>query len=106
MERAPRALLLIALQLNLGVIETTSLRSAAEFTQAHLHAYRESGEQTGYGGRRFNQTLDRVSGLKAVKDRLTPRTAGRRAGSDALLAAGRSDLTAAAVAARALAFVV
>ena len=79
--------------------------SAAEFTHALLDAHREASEQTGYWGRRLYQKLNRVGGLKAVKHMLTPRTAAERAGVDALLAAGRPDLTVEALAPRALALV-
>lgn len=74
------------------------MSTESEFTQALLDAYREAGEQTGYWGRRFYQKLNRVGGLKAVKDMLTPRTAAQRTGLDALLAAERPDLTVEAIA--------
>lgn len=74
------------------------MTSREKFEQALLDAYREAGKQTGYWGRRFYQKLKRVGGLRTVKEMLTPRTSAQRSGLDALLAAGRPDLTVEAIA--------
>lgn len=69
----------------------------AELTQALLDAYHEAGKQTGYWGRRFYQAVKRKGGLATVKPMLTPRSASQRKGLDAILEAGRPDLSVEAV---------
>lgn len=64
-----------------------------DFTVALERSYREAGEQTGYWGKRFIQKVRRVGGVETVKEMLTPRNRAQRAGLDAILEAGRPDLT-------------
>ena len=59
--------------------------------------YRKAGEEVGYWGKRFLQSVRRNGGVATVKRMLKPRTAGQRAGLDALLDAGRPDLTVEAI---------
>lgn len=69
-----------------------------ELTAALLEGYQRAGEEVGYWGRRFLQAVRRHGGLATAKRMLSPRTAGQRAGLDALLDAGRPDLTVEAIA--------
>jgi len=64
-----------------------------ELTEALISGYRRAGEEVGYWGRRFLQAVRRNGGLATAKRMLEPRNAGQRAGLDALLEAGRPDLT-------------
>ena len=68
-----------------------------ELTVALIDSYRRAGEEVGYWGRRFLQAVHRNGGVATVKRMLNPRTAGQRAGLDALLEAGRPDLTVEAI---------
>ena len=68
-----------------------------ELTEALLDGYRRAGEETGYWGTRFLQAVRRNGGLETAKRMLRPRTVGQRAGLDALLEAGRPDLTVEAI---------
>jgi len=69
----------------------------AELTQALLDSYYAAGKQTGYWGRRFYQAVNRKGGLATVKPMLTPRTASQRKGLDAILEAGKPELSVEAV---------
>lgn len=64
-----------------------------ELTTALIDGYQRAGEDVGYWGRRFLQAVRRNGGLATAKRMLKPRNAGQRAGLDALLEAGRPDLT-------------
>lgn len=62
--------------------------------QAELErTYQEAGERTGYWGKRFIQKVRRIGGVATAKDMLKPRTTAQRKGLDAILAAGRPDLS-------------
>ncbi len=68
-----------------------------QLTADFLELYKKAGEEVGYWGRRFLQAVRRNGGFATVKRMLLPRTAGQRAGLDALLEAGRPDLTVEAI---------
>jgi 5-methylcytosine-specific restriction protein A len=68
-----------------------------ELTAAMTEGYRRTGEEIGYWGRRYLQALRRAGGLATAKRMLKPRNAGQRKGLDALLEAGRPDLTTEAI---------
>jgi 5-methylcytosine-specific restriction protein A len=68
-----------------------------QFTRALLDQYKKSGEEVGYWGKRFRQAVLRSGGVATAKRMLQPRTEGQRKGLDALLEAGRPDLTTEAV---------
>ena len=55
--------------------------------------FRSAGEATGYWGRRYLQAVRRQGGLARAREMLKPRTSSQRAGLDALIEAGRKDLT-------------
>jgi 5-methylcytosine-specific restriction protein A len=55
--------------------------------------YQRAGEEAGYWGYRFLQSINRNGGLATAQRMLKPRTAGQRKGLDALLAAGKPELT-------------
>lgn len=55
--------------------------------------YRRAGEETGYWGRRFLQSIKKNGGLATAKRMLQPRTPNQRAGLDALIEAGKPELT-------------
>jgi 5-methylcytosine-specific restriction enzyme A len=65
----------------------------ADFQDELERTYLEAGERTGYWGKRFIQKVRRVGGVRTAKDMLAPRTAAQRKGLDAILAAGRPDLS-------------
>lgn len=69
----------------------------AELTQALLDSYYAAGKQTGYWGRRFYQAVKRKGGLATVKPMLTPRSSSQRKGLDAILEAGKPELSVEAV---------
>ncbi|WP_447964327.1 HNH endonuclease [Nitrospira sp. Ecomares 2.1] len=64
-----------------------------ELTTALINGYQRAGKEVGYWGRRFLQAVRRNGGLSTAKRMMAPRNAGQRAGLDALLEAGRPDLT-------------
>lgn len=64
-----------------------------ELNAALVDAYQRSGEEVGYWGTRYLQAVRRNGGLATAKRMLKPRNAGQRKGLDALLEAGRPDLT-------------
>lgn len=64
-----------------------------ELTAALIEGYQRAGEEVGYWGRRFLQAVRRNGGLATTQRMLKPRNSGQRAGLDALLEAGRPDLT-------------
>lgn len=68
-----------------------------ELTADLVDGYRKAGEEVGYWGRRFLQSVHRNGGVATVKRMLSPRTKGQRVGLDALLEAGRPDLTVEAI---------
>lgn len=68
-----------------------------DLTAALIDGYRRAGKEVGYWGRRFLQAVRRNGGLATVKRMMEPRNAGQRAGLDALLDAGRPDLTVEAI---------
>jgi 5-methylcytosine-specific restriction protein A len=68
-----------------------------ELTAAFIDAYRAAGQEVGYWGHRFLQSVKRNGGLATAKRMLLPRNAGQRKGLDALLEAERPDLTVEAV---------
>ena len=68
-----------------------------DLTAALIDGYQRAGKEVGYWGRRFLQAVRRNGGLATVKRMMAPRNAGQRAGLDALLDAGRPDLTVEAI---------
>ena len=68
-----------------------------EFTEALLHGYKTAGEEVGYWGKRYLQSIRRNGGLATAKRMLLPRNAGQRMGLDALIEANRPDLTVEAI---------
>ena len=68
-----------------------------EFTSALIDGYRRAGEEVGYWGTRFLQAVRRSGGLATARRMLKPRSAGQRAGLDALLEANRPELTVEAI---------
>lgn len=64
-----------------------------ELNAALVDAYQRSGEEVGYWGTRYIQALRRNGALATARRMLKPRNAGQRKGLDALLEAGRPDLT-------------
>jgi len=68
-----------------------------DLTAALIDGYQRAGTEVGYWGRRFLQAVRRNGGLATVKRMMEPRNAGQRAGLDALLDAGRPDLTVEAI---------
>ncbi len=64
-----------------------------DLTAALVDGYQRAGDEVGYWGRRFIQAVRRNGGLATAKRMLKPRCTGQRAGLDALLEAGRPDLT-------------
>jgi 5-methylcytosine-specific restriction protein A len=68
-----------------------------ELTADLIDGYRRAGEEVGYWGRRFLQSVRRNGGVATLKRMLSPRTKGQRVGLDALLEAGRPDLTVEAI---------
>lgn len=65
----------------------------SEFEQSMLEGYRRAGDEAGYWGTRYLQSIRRNGGLATAKRMLQPRNAGQRSGLDALLAAGKPELT-------------
>ena len=68
-----------------------------QLTRAMVDGYRRAGEEVGYWGKRYLQAIRRGGGLATAKRMLRPRTQGQRKGLDALLEAGRPDLTTEAI---------
>ncbi|MDD3000951.1 MAG: HNH endonuclease [Candidatus Riflebacteria bacterium] len=68
-----------------------------KLTNELIVLYRTTGEEIGYWGRRFLQSVKRNGGYATVKRMLKPRTPLQRAGLDVLLDAGRPDLTVEAI---------
>lgn len=68
-----------------------------DLSAALIDGYQRAGKEVGYWGRRFLQAVRRNGGLATVKRMMEPRNAGQRAGLDALLDAGRPDLTVEAI---------
>ena len=68
-----------------------------ELTAALIDGYQRAGKEVGYWGRRFLQAVRRNGGHATVRRMMAPRNAGQRAGLDALLDAGRPDLTVEAI---------
>jgi 5-methylcytosine-specific restriction protein A len=68
-----------------------------DFTDALIDAYQRTGEEVGYWAHRFVRAVRRNGGLAQARKMLKPRTKGQRAGLDALLNAGRPDLTVEAI---------
>jgi 5-methylcytosine-specific restriction protein A len=68
-----------------------------ELTEAFLEAYRRTGNEVGYWGTRFLQAVRRHGGLATAKRMLRQRGPGQQKGLDALLEAGRPDLTVEAI---------
>jgi len=64
-----------------------------QLTAALIDGYQRAGKEVGYWGRRFLQAVRRNGGLATARRMMAPRNAGQRAGLDALLDAGRPDLT-------------
>jgi|HubBroStandDraft_6_1064221.scaffolds.fasta_scaffold316600_2 5-methylcytosine-specific restriction protein A len=64
-----------------------------ELTDALIEVYRRGGDEVGYWANRFLGAVRRKGGLATAKRMLKPRSAGQRAGLDALLDANRPDLT-------------
>jgi 5-methylcytosine-specific restriction protein A len=71
---------------------------ATDLTATLIEGYQRAGEEVGYWGRRFLQAVRRNGGLATAKRMLGPRNRAQRAGLDALLDAGRPDLTVEAIA--------
>lgn len=68
-----------------------------ELTDAFIEGYHTAGEEVGYWGRRFLQSVHKNGGLATAKRMLLPRNAGQRKGLDALLEANRPELTVEAI---------
>jgi len=68
-----------------------------ELTAALLDGYQRAGEDVGYWGRRFLQAVRRSGGLSTARRMMKSRHTGQSAGLDALLEAGRPDLTVEAI---------
>lgn len=68
-----------------------------DLTTELIDGYQRTGNEVGYWGRRFLQAVRRNGGLATVKRMMEPRNVGQRAGLDALLDAGRPDLTVEAI---------
>lgn len=68
-----------------------------DLSAAFVEGYRLAGEEVGYWGRRFLQSVRRNGGLATAKRMLLPRTSNQRKGLDALLEAGRPELTVEAI---------
>jgi 5-methylcytosine-specific restriction enzyme A len=68
-----------------------------ELTTAFIEGYRAAGEEAGYWGRRFLQSVRKNGGLATARRMLLPRNEGQRKGLDALLDANRPDLTVEAI---------
>jgi len=68
-----------------------------DLTKAMIDGYNRAGKEVGYWGTRFLQAVRRKGGLATARQMLLPRTAGQRTGLDALLDAGRPDLTVEAI---------
>jgi len=68
-----------------------------QLTAAFIDGYRVAGEEVGYWGRRFLQSVKRNGGLATAKRMLKPRSESQRKGLDALLEANRPDLTVEAI---------
>jgi len=69
----------------------------ADLTEDLIDGYQRAGEDVGYWATRFVQTLRRNGGLATARRMLKPRRPEERKGLDALLDAGRPDLTLEAV---------
>ena len=69
----------------------------AELTEAFIQAYQTAGREVGYWGRRFLQAVKRNGGLATAQRMLLPRNAGQRKGLDAILEAGKPELSVEAV---------
>src|SRR5258705_9284369 len=72
--------------------------SKAKALESELHdemirLFRLAGEGAGYWGTRYLQAVKRAGGLATAKRMLQPRNAGQRKGLDALLEAGKPELT-------------
>lgn len=68
-----------------------------EFTAKLIDAYQRTGKEVGYWAHRFVRAVRQHGGLTQAKKMLRPRTKGQRAGLDALLEAGRPELTVEAI---------
>lgn len=68
-----------------------------ELTEAFIDGYKVAGNEVGYWGRRFLQSVKRNGGLATAKRMLLPRNQGQRKGLDALLEANRPELTVEAI---------
>jgi 5-methylcytosine-specific restriction protein A len=64
-----------------------------ELTAALIEGYQRAGKEVGYWGHRFLGAVRRNGGRATAKRMMKPRNRGQRAGLDALLEAGRPDLT-------------
>ena len=71
---------------------TKNGRAKRQLTEALIDGYKRTGQEIGYWGRRFLQSVRKNGGLATVKRMLKPRSHGQRAGLDAILEAGRPDL--------------
>ena len=68
-----------------------------DLQSAFLDGYQRAGEEVGYWGHRFRQSVLKNGALATAKHMLKPRNEQQRAGLDALLNAGRPDLTVEAI---------
>lgn len=64
-----------------------------ELHEEMVALFRRAGEATGYWGTRYLQAVKRHGGLLRAREMLKPRSASQRAGLDALLQAGKPELT-------------
>lgn len=64
-----------------------------DLTVALIDGYQKAGEEVGYWGRRFLQAIRHNGGLATAQRMMTHRNTDQRKGLDALLEAGRPDLT-------------
>lgn len=69
------------------------MQEADELSAAFVDGYRLAGEEVGYWGRRFLKSVRRNGGLATAKRMLLSRNTSQRKGLDALLEAGRPELT-------------
>ena len=64
-----------------------------ELHEEMIELFERAGKATGYWGTRYLQAVRRQGGLARAKEMLKPRSASQRSGLDALLQAGRPELT-------------
>ncbi len=68
-----------------------------DLTAAFVEGYRVAGNEVGYWGRRFLQSVKNNGGLATAQRMLLPRNQSQRKGLDAILEANRPELTVEAI---------